>query len=176
MATFAPLLDEAGSSGSAVASSAFASDATAAVVPPSPWRYWILATYSMLAAMQGLTWSVPGTLAPTFLDVYGMDQDTVQLLLNYGPIFYVLCMLPVMYALDRYGIRLATTSGLALVLVANVMRCFASDASELSVAIVHISFILNASAGPAAMAVPSKLAEVRAACCGGGCGCGVWSA
>ncbi len=125
----------------------------------SPWRYYILGTYSMLAAMQGLTWSVPGTISPTYQAVYNMDQDTVQLLLNYGPIFYIVCMIPVMYLIDRYGIRSATLSGIALVLVSCVMRCFANDSSILSAVIVHISFILNAAAGPAAMAVPSKLAE-----------------
>ena len=138
----------------------------------SPWRWWILATYSMLAAMQGLTWSVPGTLEPTFLAVYGeqgagaptsgvagMTGDTVQLLLNYGPIFYLVAMLPVAWSIDRHGIRAATVSGIALVLVANVMRCFANDGSALSLALVHVSFVLNAVAGPAAMAVPSKLAE-----------------
>jgi len=52
----------------------------------SPWRYYILGTYSFMAAMQGLTWSVPGTISPTYQAVYNMDQDTVQLLLNYGPI------------------------------------------------------------------------------------------
>ena len=64
-----------------------------------------------------------------------------------------------MYLIDRYGIRSATLSGIALVLISCVMRCFANDASTLSIVIVHISFILNAAAGPAAMAVPSKLAE-----------------
>jgi FLVCR family MFS transporter len=131
----------------------------AAAATVSPWRYYILATYSLLAALQGLTWSVPGTLQPTFAAVYGMDQDTVQLLLNYGPIFYIVAMLPVAWSIDRQGIRAATVSGIALVVAANVMRCFANDGSLLSLALVHLSFILNAVAGPAAMAVPSKLAE-----------------
>ena len=133
-----------------------------AASPPlvsSPWRWWVLATYSLMAANQGLTWSVPGTLTPTYLAVYGMSQDTVQLLLNYGTIFFLAAMLPVMYMIDRFGIRLATMCGVALVLAANALRCFANDSGLTSVALVHVSFILNAIAGPAAMAVPSKLAE-----------------
>ena len=125
----------------------------------SPWRWWVLATYTLMAANQGLTWSVPGALEPTLQAVYGMDQDTVQLLLNYGPIFYCVAMLPVMWSIDRHGIRPMTLAGIALVLAANAMRCFANDASALSIGIVHVSFILNAIAGPAAMAIPSKLAE-----------------
>lgn len=129
------------------------------VSPPAPLRWWVLATYSLMAANQGLTWSVPGTLTPTYLAVYGMDQNTVQLLLNYGPVCYLLFMLPVAYQIDRFGIRPATVSGIALVLAANALRCLANDASAASVALVHVSFVLNAIAGPAAMAVPSKLAE-----------------
>ena len=150
----------------APASASLLSSSSSSSSPPSPpapaaspWRWWVLATYTLMAANQGLTWSVPGSLEPTLQAVYGMDQDTVQLLLNYGPIFYVAAMLPVMWSIDRHGVRAMTLVGIALVLAANVMRCFANDSSALSIAIVHVSFILNAIAGPAAMAIPSKLAE-----------------
>ena len=83
----------------------------------------------------------------------------MQLLLNYGPIAYLPFAFPVMWHMDRHGIRGTVLVGIALVVASNVMRCFANDASVASIAIVHVSFMLNGIAGPVAMAVPSKLAE-----------------
>ena len=83
----------------------------------------------------------------------------MQLFLNYGPIFYLACAIPVMAHMDRHGIRSTVLSGLALVVASCVLRLFANDASTASLVLLHASFILNAAAGPAAMAVPSKLAE-----------------
>ncbi len=92
--------------------------------------------------------------------LYHLPASTPQLLLNYGPIFYLLCALPVMWSLDRHGLAPTVLSGIALVLASNLLRLLANDASPASTALIHASFILNAAAGPAAMAVPSKLAEV----------------
>ena len=124
-------------------------------------RYWVLLTYTLMAAMQGMTWAVPGSILNTYTSpaVYNVSVDTAQLFLNYGPIFYLLCAFPVMWHMDRYGIRGTVWSGILLVASSNVIRCFANDSSTRSVIFLHLSFILNASAGPAAMAVPSKLAE-----------------
>ncbi len=88
----------------------------------------------------------------------GLSGDTVSLLLNYGPIFYLVAFAPVMLHLDRHGVRGMTCLGIALVLASSLLRLFANDAAPLSVALLHASFILNAIAGPVAMGVPSKLA------------------
>jgi len=125
----------------------------------TPWRWYVLTTYTFMAAMQGMTWAVPGVVQPTMQAVYGVSADTVQLLLNYGPVFYLLFAVPTAWGIDRFGIRGSTWVGIILVLIANVMRLGANDASTLSVVLVHLSFVLNAIAGPMAMGIPSKLAE-----------------
>lgn len=153
------LLDDADADSAALLSSDAAEDGVFVEQPPSPWRWWILATYSLLAGLQGATWGVPGVIEPSLQAVYGMSDDTVQLLLNYGPIWYLPFALPVMWHMDRHGIRGTVLSGIVLVVAANVMRCFANDSSLASIVIVHLSFTLNGIAGPVAMAVPSKLAE-----------------
>lgn len=132
-----------------------------ATLPPGLDRYWVLLTYTLMAAMQGMTWAVPGSIGNTYSSpsVYNLDGNTIQLFLNYGPIFYVICAFPVMWHMDRYGIRGSVVSAIALVAASNIMRCFANDGSLRSLILLHLSFILNASAGPAAMGVPSKLAE-----------------
>ena len=43
---------------------------------PSPWRWWVLATYTLVAGLQGATWGVPGVIEPSFEKVYGMSADT----------------------------------------------------------------------------------------------------
>jgi MFS family permease len=125
-------------------------------------RCWVLCSYSLMAALQGGTWSVPGLLFSTYSDasgVYHLSGDAVNLLLNYGPIFFLLAAAPVFFSLDRHGIRPMTLLGSALVLLSNAVRCLANDSSAASIALLHASYILNALAGPAAMAIPAKLAE-----------------
>jgi MFS family permease len=122
-------------------------------------RWWVLSTFSVVAALQGATWSLPGLLASTEQQLYGIDGDTTQLLLNYGPIFYLIAAIPTAWVIDRLGIRVATLVGAILMVVSNGIRLFANDATTRSVVLLHLSFIFCAIAGPIAMAVPVKLSE-----------------
>jgi hypothetical protein len=47
----------------------------------TPWRWWILITYTFLSSMQALTWTLPGTIPDTMRVVYAMSNDTLHLLL-----------------------------------------------------------------------------------------------
>jgi hypothetical protein len=38
-----------------------------------------------MAGMQGATWGLPGLLSPSYEALYGFSDQTIQLLLNYGP-------------------------------------------------------------------------------------------
>lgn len=138
------------------------------VQPPAPvgddsivsrGRWFVLATATLLAAGQGAQWAVPGALAPTMEAVNGISGDDVQLLLNIGCIVYLPCALPFMWLLDRHGLRGAVGIAIALVFAGNLLRCFVSDAGPTSTALLYLSFVINAVAGPVAMACPSKLAE-----------------
>jgi hypothetical protein len=125
---------------------------------PVAARYHVLFTYTLMSALQGMIWALPGALSNTYTSLYGLSGDTINLLLNYGPILYLVVLAPVSLHLDRHGIRGQTLLAVALVCVANALRLLANDASPASVALLHVSYILNASAGPAAMGIPSKLA------------------
>ena len=125
----------------------------------SPYRWLVLFTFSLMAALQGMVWIVPGSLAPNFQEVYQLDQGTVQLLLNLGCILFVAAAWPSMWALDRLGCRAPILSCAWIMLLCNVSRTLANDASPISVALVYFSVVLDAVAGPVAMAAPSKLAE-----------------
>lgn len=67
-------------------------DATAAHKPEVKVyaaRWWVLFIYAVNAATQGWQWGLPGPLSTTFSDIYGVSGDTVQLMLNWGPIMCV---------------------------------------------------------------------------------------
>ena len=91
--------------------------------------------------------------------VYGFSGNMVQLLLNYGPIGWFVTCLPFAWHLDRYGARFSVLVSLWLVMASQVLRCFATDASTVSLVLVHVSFILNALAGPIAMGACSRISE-----------------
>ena len=125
----------------------------------SAGRWWILACYSLVAALQGMAWVVPGTLAPNYLLVYGMDQDIIQLLANYGCIGFILVAPLSMWALDKFGSRSPVILNVWIMAACNVCRCVAVDGSVFSIIMIHFSAILCAVAGPVCMAACSKIAE-----------------
>lgn len=103
---------------------------------------------------------MPGPLADTFSALYNVSGDTVQLMLNWGPIWYLPLAIPVAYWLDqRSGLKWSTMLFLVLVVLGVVLRCLARDNSTLSIVLLHIGFSLNAIAGPCAMGAVSRLAE-----------------
>ena len=122
-------------------------------------RWWVLATYTLLGALQSAAWALPGTLQPNYQGVYGMSQDTIQWLENEGAIGFLLAAAPTMWALDRLGLRVPIFWGLAALLASSLLRCLATDASLRSALLIHASSVLVALAGPIAMICPSKLAE-----------------
>lgn len=138
------------------------SDDPVAAPPVFARRWWILAVYSLLACLQGWQWAIPGGIASSLEAIYGegVSDYVIQLLLAYGPIFYILFALPSMLLLNTAnGLRLTTLIGLALVVAGAACRLAATSSSTASIALLHVGFVLNAIAGPAAMGCVSTLAE-----------------
>lgn len=127
-----------------------------------PTRWWILGQYAFFTMMQCTTWAIPGTLADTYLAVYApvMTMDTIQLFLNYGAFLFCVVAPAVGFWLDKPGgLRQQVLIAASMVTVGCILRCAARDASPGSIAMLHISFVLTALAGPAAMSAVSKLSE-----------------
>ena len=98
-------------------------------------------------------------LTLTFLR-YGISEDTLQLFINYGSIFFLIMSVPVAILMDRpNGFRIAMLLSAFSVLVGCIMRLCARDASFNSIILLHFSYILNALAGPIAVSAPSLLAN-----------------
>jgi len=112
-----------------------------------------------MAATQGLQWGIPTVIASEMEGVYGVTGDTLQLMLAYGPIFFIVAAVPFSWHMDRYGCRGSVVVATACVAVGAALRCGAGDGSTTSLALLHTSFILNAIAGPVAMAAVGKLSE-----------------
>jgi hypothetical protein len=118
--------------------------------PVTRGRYWILSVYTINAALQCCTWSLPGNTPNTMRLVYGLSDSSNHLLINYGPAAYLLFALPCSWLMDRTGVRVATALNVCLLLLASVSRCFANDDSLQSLIILHASFVINGIAGPIA--------------------------
>jgi MFS family permease len=125
-------------------------------------RWYILSLYSLLACLQGWQWAIPGGIGTSLEAFYGggVTDYVLQILLAYGPIFYLPFALPSMLALNAPdGLRIVTLSGLALVVAGAGCRLAATSSSPASLALLHLGYVLNAIAGPAAMGCVSTLAE-----------------
>ena len=123
-------------------------------------RWYIVGTYAVFSCLQGWLWGLAGSVGTTYQQVYGVDGTTVQLMLNWGPIFYLAAMLPFALWLDSPGgLRWSTVCSMALVTAGAALRCILFDASTASVVLLHISYILNDIAGPISMGATSLIAE-----------------
>lgn len=123
-------------------------------------RWFIVGTYAFFSMLQGWLWGLAGALPSGYQTVYGVDGTTVQLMLNWGPIFYLAAMFPFSFWLDSPGgLRWATITSMGLVTAGAALRCILFDTSTASIALLHVSFILNDIAGPISMGATSLLAE-----------------
>lgn len=123
-------------------------------------RWWVLFQYSLFTTLQGWTWAIPGSLSDTYIDLFGLDEWTIQIFLNYGAVLFLVVAFPVGYAMDKKGgIRTQLIIGSLLVTTGAVLRIFARNPGNFSLGCLHVSYILTALAGPVAMSAVSKLSE-----------------
>lgn len=149
-------------------------------------RWWILLIFSVFSMMQGWLWGdfgasgapvlrnerrrgvqrcapnpPAGPISTDFEAVYGLDDDDVQLLLNYGAIFFVPFAVPFAWWMDRPGgLRVTVVTSLALVAAGAALRVAAPlDGSRTAVGMLHVSYILNDIAGPVAMSACTRVSE-----------------
>jgi FLVCR family MFS transporter len=133
--------------------------------PPPPLsalleRLWVVSMFSIFAFMQGLCWAIPGPISSAYSTLYGADAWMVQLYVNLGPIVYLPLSLPFALWLDKPGgVKHNALLGVTLVTSGQVARMLASGASPSSTALLTLSFVLNAAAGPIAMGAVGKISE-----------------
>ena len=151
---------------------------TAALVPSalasnefktSPARYYVLAVFALISALQGVVWCTFSTV-PEYSNGYfnqpPSSQSLLDLFLSWGPIVY----LPLIFVATwmqtwRQGLRHTVVLGAFLLFAATTLRLIPTfyDADVrahndfLVILVTHAAQIVNAAVGPLVLASPSKL-------------------
>ncbi|ELR12928.1 disrupted in renal carcinoma protein 2 family protein [Acanthamoeba castellanii str. Neff] len=132
------------------------------------WRWWVLFVFSFASFLQSLVWFTFSSVPKVAKEYYpGVDEGTIDLLLNWGAIVFI-PVLPYVSWLQtrRNGLLIAFWQGNALVFLATVIRtipCWAPAHLRGNFYMqwtLHVGQILNAAAGPIVMALCSKLSAV----------------
>ena len=131
---------------------------TAAAPPVELKRWAVLMAYNWIGFSQGMVWVTYSASAPEAKEMYGervMNGATVNLLLNWGPITYLLGIWFVMWLLNRGGrcVYHCMLLGGWLTAAGSVLRCVPSLLPSLRGAHpmlwVHAGQICNGFSGPA---------------------------
>jgi len=137
-------------------------------VKPSKWRFVALGVFAVVSCTQCITWFTFSMSRPAFFEeFFGITRSELDLLLNYGPIFFLPFAPLVSWMLTlRNGLRKTEIFGAVLACAGACIRlvpCFvASPAARHSLGMrifLHIGQALNAAAGPVAMSPVSLLSS-----------------
>ena len=132
-------------------------------------RWYILALFSYLTALQSLVWFTYGSVPDATMAYYGVDESTVDLTLNWGSILFCAVAPGAMWAMTRpRGLQRCVQAAAVLVVAGAALRLVPSALPApwpgghpgWTRACVHGGCILNACAGPLVMATPSLLSQV----------------
>lgn len=131
-----------------------------------PQRFWILFLFVLLSFNQCMIWLTFSPIAGSAIEFFHIDEATVDLLLNWGPIIF-LPALPFTYLLlnTRHGLRKCVLIFAIVCLLAACLRLVPllitsptnSNFHDIALPFLHIGQILNAATGPIAMALVSQL-------------------
>ena len=66
-------------------------------------RWYILTIFSIVAALNNLIWNTWGPIQGTSQVVFGWDNTTITLLADWGPISFVVAVVPMCWLMDMKG-------------------------------------------------------------------------
>ena len=123
-------------------------------------RWWLLVLSACIAGGQGGIWMLYGVTAEAIEPFYGWDQQTIALLSLWGPIFFVVAVVPSFWLLDVGGLRLTAIASSFCILLGSVARTVHPQGDAAGSYLAHIGQILNGLGGPVAMSIAPKLSAV----------------
>ena len=82
--------------------------------------------------------------------IFGWDDGTIALFANWGPICYIISVIPLSWVLDELGLRWSCLIGTGLCFAGAGVRCFTTE-REAATGLAHLGQIFNGFAGPLAM-------------------------
>ena len=130
-----------------------------------PARFLILFTFSLLSFNQSLFWLTFSPISDEAEAYYDVDVNTVNLLLNWGPIIYIPCQFITFWIASVHGglrkVVLCSstlcTVAMLLRLIPNLLWSPTSDTFRANaIYFLHAAHILNAAAGPLVMSTVSQ--------------------
>ena len=68
-------------------------------------RWYILLLFSTFSLHQCWVWSTFGPIAFAVQFAYDWSDGTVAMMLNWATILFVVCLIPVSFFLEKYGLR-----------------------------------------------------------------------
>eukprot|EP00299_Pterocystis_sp_00344_P017235 c8643_g1_i1.p1 GENE.c8643_g1_i1~~c8643_g1_i1.p1 ORF type:complete len:486 (+),score=81.84 c8643_g1_i1:72-1460(+) len=127
-------------------------------------RFYFLFVFSLLCFNQVLFWITFSPISEHTSDYFSIPSSQVELLLNYGPIFYFVAIPFVMVLSDQRnggGLRICVVSAAVLQGICVVLRviCVETRKQHEYVWLVHIAQIANGASGPLVLATPAQMAE-----------------
>eukprot|EP00042_Codosiga_hollandica_P026034 m.120030 g.120030 ORF g.120030 m.120030 type:complete len:472 (-) comp52074_c0_seq2:819-2234(-) len=121
-----------------------------------PIRWWLLTLVSCISFAQGCIWNNWGPISNSVQSAFGWSDGVVALMANWGPICYLIAVIPSSWIMDIRGARSACVIAAALVFAGALVRCFSKSAS-VATGLIHLGQIFNGLAGPVAMSIPPVL-------------------
>ena len=126
----------------------------------SGWRWYCLIIVSGISGLQGGYWANFGPITEAVEPLFGWGDEDIALLANWGPIMFLLAAAPTAWMLDVAGLRTSCIVASALVFVGSVLRCVHVQPDTMGSALMHAGQIVNAVAGPVAMAAGPVLSAL----------------
>jgi len=130
-----------------------------------PARFLILFTFSLISFNQSLFWLTFSPISDLAESYYNVSVNTVNLLLNWGPIIYIPCQFASFWissikgGLRKTVLLSSTTCTIAMCLRVVPNLLWHSDSEEFrsnAIWFLHVAHILNAAAGPLVMSTVSQ--------------------
>ncbi|EGC34209.1 hypothetical protein DICPUDRAFT_55995 [Dictyostelium purpureum] len=122
-------------------------------------RWWVLFIFMLLSLNQCNFWITFGTVAPMASQFYDTSISSINWLCAIGPLVFIPLSMIFSWSIGRYGIRKNILIAAFLVAAGGVIRCIPMGGDKTFFLII-IGQVLNASAGPCVMVVPTKISAV----------------
>ncbi|XP_020893651.1 solute carrier family 49 member 4 homolog [Exaiptasia diaphana] len=116
-------------------------------------RWYILLIFSLVASLNNVIWNAWGPIQATSQVVFEWDNTVITLLADWGPISYVLAVIPMSWLMDAKGLRVSVLLAAFLELIGTALRCFSLD-NKSQTLLIHIGQFVTGIGGPVAMAAP----------------------
>eukprot|EP00794_Sanderia_malayensis_P018065 gene18065-19874_t len=122
------------------------------------YRWYILGLFSLVGALENITWNTWGPIEASARNVYGWSKGTVSLLADWGAITFVLFVFPSAWVLDVKGLRTSTVLCAFFIAIGSGLRCLSNEPST-STVLIHIGQFLLGIGGPVAQSSGTVLSS-----------------